>query len=105
GRGDRSSQRYSTTDVKCRNAYRPPSARDITTIRVKSEDGSKVFIIKLKFSDTIQDLRNYINKQRPHHKVPYVIISTFPKQKHTNSKKSLQESGLVPNATLFLKPK
>uniref|UniRef100_F7AR48 UBX domain-containing protein 11 n=1 Tax=Ciona intestinalis TaxID=7719 RepID=F7AR48_CIOIN len=84
---------------------RPVSARDVTTIRVKSEDGSKIFILKLKFSDTIQDLRNYIKKQRPRHREPYDILSTFPNQKHSDLKKTMQDSGLVPNATLFLKRK
>ncbi len=43
---------------------RPPSSRDITTLRIKSEQGEQTYILKMKFSETIGDLRKYINKQR-----------------------------------------
>jgi len=43
---------------------RPGTARDVATIRVKCEDGSKTYILKMKFTDTIGDLKQYIDKQR-----------------------------------------
>ncbi|CAK8683487.1 unnamed protein product [Clavelina lepadiformis] len=84
-------------------SIRPISARDVTTIRVKCENGKNTYILKMKFLDTIGDLRKYINQQRPRHRAPYEIITTFPKRVHSDVKKTLQESGLVPNATLHLK--
>nr|CAB3267479.1 UBX domain-containing protein 11-like [Phallusia mammillata] len=84
---------------------RPPSARDVTTVRIKSEDGKKTFVLKMKFTDTIGDLRKYIDKQRGRHGRTYDILSAFPRQIHKDNKKTLQESNLVPNATLHLKPR
>ena len=43
---------------------RPVSARDVATIRVKCEDGLKTYLMKMKFNDTIGDLRKYIDEQR-----------------------------------------
>ncbi len=43
---------------------RPPSSRDITTLRIKSDEDDQTFILKMKFSETIGQLRSYLNKQR-----------------------------------------
>nr|XP_039259217.1 LOW QUALITY PROTEIN: UBX domain-containing protein 11-like [Styela clava] len=79
---------------------RPPTARNVATLRIKSEDGDKTLLIKMKFHETIGDLRNYINKQRHQRMSPYNIISTFPSKTYSDDSKTLQERGLVPNATL-----
>lgn len=42
----------------------PNSARDVTTLRVKSEDGEHTYIIKMRFSETIGHLRQYLDKHR-----------------------------------------
>jgi hypothetical protein len=46
------------------DAGRPFTPRDITTLRVKSEDGNHTYILKMKFNDTVGDLRNYLKTQR-----------------------------------------
>ena len=38
--------------------------RDITTLRVKSEAGDHTYILKMKFLETVGDLRKYIEMQR-----------------------------------------
>ena len=43
---------------------RSPSARNLTTLRIKSEKGDHTYILKMKFTDTIGDVRDYIDKQR-----------------------------------------
>ncbi|XP_043939879.1 UBX domain-containing protein 11 [Protopterus annectens] len=43
---------------------RPPSSKNISTLRVKSENGEQTYIVKMLFTETIGDLRNYLNKHR-----------------------------------------
>ncbi len=43
---------------------RPISARDLTTLRIKSEKGDHTYILKMKFKDSIGDVRAYLNRQR-----------------------------------------
>ena len=43
---------------------RPPSSRDVTTLRIKSETGDQTYVLKMKFSQTIQDVMRHIDKQR-----------------------------------------
>lgn len=82
---------------------RPPSARNITTLRVKTEEGDKTLLIKMKFRETIRDLRKYINRQRPHQDQNYEIFSTFPSKVYSEDFSTLEECGLTPNANLSLR--
>ena len=43
---------------------RPPSAKDLTTLRIKSEKGDHTFILKMKFDDTIGQVRQYLDQSR-----------------------------------------
>ena len=58
----------------------------------------------MKFSETLGNLRSYLDAQR-RPKVPYDIVSTFPHKVHINNTMTLEPSGLTPNAMLHLKPK
>lgn len=42
----------------------PSSARNVVTVKVKSEDGSHTYILKMCLSETIGQLRQYLDKQR-----------------------------------------
>lgn len=42
---------------------RPPSGKNITTLRIKDTD-NHTYVLKMKFSDTIQDVMNYLNELR-----------------------------------------
>ncbi|XP_077977161.1 UBX domain-containing protein 11-like [Glandiceps talaboti] len=86
-------------------AERPKSARDVTTLRIKSEAGDKTFILKMRFHDTIGDLRQYLNAQRPPGASGYDILTTFPNKMYTDDNATLAECELIPNATLLLKSK
>ena len=81
-------------------------------MQVKSEDGRQTFILKLQYDETIFALRKYIDthrtkltkeqgKQAPTGK--YEIRSAFPARAYSDSKETLREAGLIPNATLFLR--
>jgi len=77
--------------------------QEVTTLRVVTEAGDHTYIVKMKFSETVGDLRTYLDKQR-RPTVPYDIVSTFPHKVHLNNRLSLEASGLTPNAVLHLKP-
>ena len=100
---------------------RPPSSRELTTLRIKSEKGDNTFILKMRFSDTIRDVRSCLNKQRSlislsvynfsylsefrsKASTAYQIVSAFPNRVYDNDEATLKECGLTPNATLHLKP-
>lgn len=82
---------------------RPKSSyQDVTTLRVVAEQGAHTYIVKMKFSETIGDLRTYMDTQR-RPSAPYDIVSTFPHKIHKNNNLTLEASGLTPNAVLHLK--
>uniref|UniRef100_A0A8C6XCW3 UBX domain-containing protein 11 n=1 Tax=Naja naja TaxID=35670 RepID=A0A8C6XCW3_NAJNA len=78
---------------------------NISTLRIKSEDGEKTYIVKMSFTETIGDLRQHLAQNRGEALQPYEILSTFPLQVYNNDAMSLEECGLVPNAFLLLRKK
>lgn len=77
--------------------------KDVTTLRIVTENGDHTYIVKMKFKETIGNLRTYLdNQRRP--KVPYDIVSTFPHKVHKNNNMTLEACGLTPNAVIHLKP-
>ncbi|XP_052811911.1 UBX domain-containing protein 11-like isoform X2 [Mya arenaria] len=84
---------------------RPFTPRDITTLRIKSEDGNHTYILKMRFSDTIGDLRHYIVKQRGDVCQAFDIVSAHPTTAHTDDSMTLLDAGLTPNAVAHLKKK
>ena len=43
---------------------RPPSSREVTTLRIKSDQGDQTYILKMKFSQTIGDVKKYLDQLR-----------------------------------------
>ncbi|XP_061171164.1 UBX domain-containing protein 11-like isoform X2 [Saccostrea echinata] len=84
---------------------RPMTPRNITTLRVKSDTGNHTYILKMKFHETIRDLRKYIDLQRPLNSPSYNIVSAYPSKTFDDEKITLQEAGLTPNAVLHLRVK
>ncbi|XP_069751540.1 UBX domain-containing protein 11 isoform X4 [Narcine bancroftii] len=82
-----------------------PTLRNTSTLRIKSENGEKTYIIKMFLSETIGDLRAYMDQSREKQKIDYDIISTFPQKIYSDQSKTLKDYGLVPNATLILRPR
>ncbi|XP_067304254.1 UBX domain-containing protein 11 [Pseudorasbora parva] len=80
------------------------SAKDITTLRVKSEDGMETFIMKMYLTETIGHLRHYLDIKRGPGAVPYDIISAFPQRCYSDDTQTLRSCGLTPNAALLLRP-
>ncbi|XP_051892682.1 UBX domain-containing protein 11 [Pristis pectinata] len=82
----------------------PPTLRNVSTLRIKSENGEKMYIIKMFFSETVGDLRAHLDQGRGEQQLDYDIISTFPQRVYSDQSKTLMEYGLVPSATLILRP-
>nr|XP_033813371.1 UBX domain-containing protein 11 isoform X2 [Geotrypetes seraphini] len=91
--------------LKIDEQNRPPAASNISTLRIKSENGDQTYIVKMAFTETIADLRAYLAHHRGTDSNLYDIISAFPQEEYTDNSKTLQEYGLIPNATLLLRPK
>ncbi|XP_046847968.1 UBX domain-containing protein 11-like [Xenia sp. Carnegie-2017] len=82
---------------------RPESARNnVTTLRIKSERGDETYILKMKFTDTIDKVRYFINKERPELHDGYRIKTSFPNMVYDDVMQTLEEVGLVPNAILHI---
>ncbi|KAM6190827.1 UBX domain-containing protein 11 [Sarcoramphus papa] len=79
------------------------SAPDVCTLRVKSESGEQTYIVKMLFTETIGDLRQHLAHARGGDSNSYEIISTFPQRVYADNSRSLQECGLIPNASLLLR--
>ncbi|KAG7270911.1 hypothetical protein CRUP_000270 [Coryphaenoides rupestris] len=84
----------------------PHSSADdaVTTLRVKSEDGSQSYIVKMHGSETIDHLRQYLDKHRGKVDPGYDIISVFPRQCYRDGSQTLSSCGLTQSATLLLRP-
>ncbi|KAM6334762.1 UBX domain-containing protein 11 [Alca torda] len=79
------------------------SAPDVCTLRIKSESGEQTYIVKMLFTETIGDLRQHLAHARGGDSETYEIISTFPQRVYADNSRSLQECGLIPNASLLLR--
>nr|XP_022289531.1 UBX domain-containing protein 11-like isoform X2 [Crassostrea virginica] len=84
---------------------RPMTPRNITTLRVKSDTGNHTYILKMKFHETIGDLRKYVDMHRSSTSQPYNIVSAYPSKILDDERVTLQEAGLTPNAVLHLRVK
>uniref|UniRef100_A0A8B9PTT8 UBX domain-containing protein 11 n=1 Tax=Apteryx owenii TaxID=8824 RepID=A0A8B9PTT8_APTOW len=82
-----------------------PPAPDICTLRIKSETGEQTYIVKMLFTETIGDLRQHLTHTRGGDSESYEIISTFPQRVYMDNSQSLQDCGLIPNASLLLREK
>ncbi|XP_021354051.1 UBX domain-containing protein 11-like isoform X3 [Mizuhopecten yessoensis] len=91
--------------LEMEESRRPSTPRDISTLRVKSDSGNQTYILKMKFWETIGDLRKYIDIHRPLGLPDYQIVSTYPTKVYDNNSASLESAGLTPNAVLHLRQK
>eukprot|EP01138_Halocafeteria_seosinensis_P005025 gb/GECG01005138.1/.p1 GENE.gb/GECG01005138.1/~~gb/GECG01005138.1/.p1 ORF type:complete len:570 (+),score=103.94 gb/GECG01005138.1/:1-1710(+) len=82
---------------------RPVTPHDVATIQVRSDSGRQVLVIKLRFDDTVGDLKRYIDLHR-NKETPYEIRTAFPAKAYTTPENTLRHEGLVPNATVMLRP-
>uniref|UniRef100_A0A8D2ZKD9 UBX domain-containing protein 11 n=1 Tax=Scophthalmus maximus TaxID=52904 RepID=A0A8D2ZKD9_SCOMX len=70
---------------------RPSSARDVITLKVKSEDGNQTYVLKMRFSETIGGGL-----------LGYDIISAYPQCRYQDDCRMLRSCGLTTNAALLV---
>ena len=82
------------------------SSKNTTTLRIKSEAGEHTYVVRMDASNTIADLRNFLDRHRGSTcAVDYDIMSSFPSRVFHDCSATLLDCGLVPNAALHLKAK
>ncbi|CAL8297944.1 unnamed protein product [Gadus morhua 'NCC'] len=82
----------------------PSADDDVATLRVKSEDGNRSYILKMHISETIGHLRRYLEKHRGKGVPEYDVFSVFPRRCYSDETLTLACCGLTPSATLLLRP-
>ncbi|XP_066494742.1 UBX domain-containing protein 11 isoform X2 [Tiliqua scincoides] len=76
-----------------------------TTLRIRSENGEKTYVVRMPVTETIGTLRQNLDRVRGGELEPYEILSTFPHRVYDNNSLTLEECGLVPNTSLLLQRK
>ena len=77
----------------------------ISTLQVKCEDGSTTFVIKMRFDETVADLRAYLEGPRTKAGLKathYEVRTAFPNRSYGDAD-TLKDAGLVPNAVVILR--
>jgi len=112
---------------------KPQSAKAAITLKVKSEDGSRTYVVRMHLSETVGQLRSYLDKHRWEHIFPlwerpslsssfynnvaacpsprcrgagqpgYDIISAYPPHSFNDDSQTLRSCGLLTNAALLLR--
>ncbi|KAM9783311.1 UBX domain-containing protein 11 [Neosynchiropus ocellatus] len=72
------------------------------TLKVRSEDGENTYLLKMSISETVADIRRYLDQHRGDGAQKYDIISANPHRCYDDSW-TLQSSGLTCNCTLVLR--
>jgi len=111
-----------TTHQHGGNGDTTPETRNetLSTLRVKGMDGTKMYIVKLAGRDTIGKLRRYLEHallvgqetsgalastvSNPSGDEQFEIRNAYPPKTFTDDTQTLRDAGLVPNATLLLRP-
>ena len=77
-----------------------------TVIQIKREDGMQTYVLKLPPWATIRDVRRALDSHRRDEggrcDPEYALRSAFPPQIYSDETQTLEQAGLVPNATLFM---
>ncbi|KAM5248625.1 UBX domain-containing protein 11 [Ctenodactylus gundi] len=72
-------------------------------LRIKSENGEKVFLLMMRPEDTIGTVRALLVQARAMDAATFEIFSTFPPTVYEDEALTLQAAGLVPKAVLLLR--
>ena len=74
----------------------------ITSLRIRDGEDSQMYLIKLKYTDTLETLRQYLRSYRDQ-KDNFQILRTYPCEVLDRLDATMTDLGLVPNATLHLR--
>ncbi|XP_024122849.1 UBX domain-containing protein 11 isoform X1 [Oryzias melastigma] len=79
------------------------ASKDITVLKVKSEDGNHMYLVTMFLSETVGHLRSYLDKHRAGGLPGYHIISAYPpRRRFSDDGLTLLSCGLTANTTLLL---
>jgi len=78
----------------------PPYEVATVQIRISGKDSSTL-IFKMKFDETIGDLRRYLDAHRGGREASYELRSSYPPSAFTDLTKTMKASGLTPNSTIM----
>ncbi|XP_006862448.1 PREDICTED: UBX domain-containing protein 11 [Chrysochloris asiatica] len=78
-------------------------APPLCMLRIKSENCEKAFLLMMWPKETVGDVRALLAKFRATDPTAFEIFSTFPPTIYDDDTLTLQDAGLVPNATLLLR--
>ncbi|XP_010631543.1 UBX domain-containing protein 11 isoform X3 [Fukomys damarensis] len=81
------------------NTPAPP----LCMLRVKSENGEQAFLLMMWPEDTVGTVRALLAQARAVDATTFEIFSTFPPTVYQDDALTLQDTGLVPSATLLLR--
>uniref|UniRef100_A0A3Q2UHQ0 UBX domain-containing protein 11 n=1 Tax=Fundulus heteroclitus TaxID=8078 RepID=A0A3Q2UHQ0_FUNHE len=78
-------------------------AQGVLTLKLKSEDGNHTYVMKMSLSETVGQLRGYLDKHRGPGQPAYDIIGAYPRRSFSDDGRTLQSCGLSANAALLLR--
>ncbi|KAM4569107.1 UBX domain-containing protein 11 [Fundulus diaphanus] len=78
-------------------------AQDVLTLKLKSEDGNHTYVMKMSLSETVGQLRGYLDKHRGPGQPAYDIFGSYPRRSFSDDGRTLQSCGLSANAALLLR--
>ncbi|XP_032413260.1 UBX domain-containing protein 11 isoform X2 [Xiphophorus hellerii] len=78
-------------------------AQAVVTLKLKSEDGNLTYVMKMSLSETVGQLRGYLDKHRGAVQPGYDIISAYPRCSFSDDNRTLQSCGLSENVILRLR--
>uniref|UniRef100_A0A096MBK6 UBX domain-containing protein 11 n=1 Tax=Poecilia formosa TaxID=48698 RepID=A0A096MBK6_POEFO len=78
-------------------------AQAAVTLKLKSEDGNLTYVMKMSLSETVGQLRAYLDKHRGAGQPAYDIISAYPRCSFGDDNRTLESCGLSGNVTLRLR--
>uniref|UniRef100_A0A3Q2DEA6 UBX domain-containing protein 11 n=1 Tax=Cyprinodon variegatus TaxID=28743 RepID=A0A3Q2DEA6_CYPVA len=81
---------------------RSSTHQPLITLKLKSEDGNHIYVMKMSPSETVGQLRAYLDIHRGAGQPDYDIISAYPPCSFSDDGCTLQSCGLSSNATLLL---
>ncbi|KAJ0000237.1 hypothetical protein NQD34_012079 [Periophthalmus magnuspinnatus] len=84
-------------------SQRPVSDNDVTTLKIRSEDGGDTYMLKMNCSETIGHIRQYLDKHRGGDMLSYDIISVYPHCCYDDNSQTFRACGLTTNTSLLLR--
>ncbi|KAJ0047427.1 hypothetical protein NL108_001324 [Boleophthalmus pectinirostris] len=77
----------------------------VITLKIRSEDGDHIYMLKMNCSETIGHVRQYLDKHREGDMSSYDIVSVSPRCSFDDDSQTIRACGLTANTSLLLRPR